>query len=59
MSAGEKGANRRIRLLLMIFVLGSVSFEQAVDGLPHQLTASSDERFEQGLDVLVAGLEAM
>jgi AcrR family transcriptional regulator len=47
------------RLLLMIFVLGSVSFEQAVDGLPHQLTASPDERFEQGLDVLIAGLEAM
>ena len=47
------------RLLLMIFVLGSVSFEQAVDGLPHLLTVAADKRFEQGLDVLVAGLEAM
>jgi AcrR family transcriptional regulator len=47
------------RALLTIFVLGSVSFEQALDGLPHQLTVAPDERFEQGLDVLIAGLEAM
>jgi AcrR family transcriptional regulator len=46
------------RVLLTIFVLGSVSLEQALDGLPHQLTVASDKRFEQGLDVLVAGLEA-
>jgi AcrR family transcriptional regulator len=53
------GRRESARLLLMVFVLGTVSFEQAVDGLPHQLTATPDERFEQGLDVLVAGLEAM
>jgi AcrR family transcriptional regulator len=47
------------RVLLMIFVLGSVSLEQALSGLPHQLTETPDSRFEQGLDVLIAGLEAM
>ena len=47
------------RVLLMIFVMGSVSFEQALDGLPHQLTVAPDTRFEQSLDVLIAGLEAM
>lgn len=46
------------RLLLMIFVLGSVSFEQALDGLPHGLDIAPETRFEQGLDVLIAGLEA-
>jgi TetR/AcrR family tetracycline transcriptional repressor len=46
------------RVLLMIFVMGSVSLEQALDGLPHQLTAAPGVRFEQGLDVLIAGLEA-
>jgi AcrR family transcriptional regulator len=44
------------RLLLMIFILGSVSFEQALDGLPHQLVESPETRFQQGLDVLIAGL---
>ncbi len=44
------------RILLMIFILGSVSFEQALDGLPHQLVESPETRFEQGLDVLIAGL---
>jgi AcrR family transcriptional regulator len=44
------------RLLLMIFILGSVSFEQALDGLPHQLVESPESRFQQGLDVLIAGL---
>ena len=48
-----------VRLLLMIFVNGSVSLEQALDGLPHQLTEPPESRFEQGLDVLIAGLEAM
>ena len=43
----------------MIFVMGSVSFEQALDGLTHQLTVSPDTRFGQGLDVLIAGLGAM
>jgi hypothetical protein len=43
----------------MIFVLGSVSLEQALDGLPHQLTEAPDTRLEQGLDVLIAGLQAM
>jgi hypothetical protein len=43
----------------MIFVMGSVSFEQALDGLPHQLMVSPHDRFEQGLDVLIAGLEAI
>lgn len=47
------------RLLLMIFVMGSVSFEQAIDGLPHGLKVAPDTRFEQGLDTLIAGLEAM
>jgi AcrR family transcriptional regulator len=46
-------------LLLTIFVLGSVSLEQALQGLPHQLVVAPDTRFEQGLDVLIAGLEAM
>jgi hypothetical protein len=36
-----------------------VSFEQAIDGLPHQLTVSPDARFAQGLEVLIAGLESM
>jgi AcrR family transcriptional regulator len=47
------------RVLMMIFVLGSVSFEQAIDGLPHQLTVPPDVRFEQGLDLLIAGFDAM
>ena len=47
------------RMLLMIFILGSVSLEQALDGLPHQLAESPECRFEQGLDVLIAGLCAM
>lgn len=47
------------RLLLMIFVMGSVSLEQALDGLPHQLIEPPEARFEQGLDVLIAGLETM
>ena len=47
------------RILLMIFVLGSVSLEQALDGLAHQLTETPDARFEQGIDVLIAGLEAL
>ncbi|WP_019925310.1 TetR/AcrR family transcriptional regulator C-terminal domain-containing protein [Nocardia sp. BMG111209] len=47
------------RILLMIFVMGSVTFEQAVEGLPHPLTVTPDTRFEQGLDVLIAGLETL
>jgi AcrR family transcriptional regulator len=55
--AGVPPARREsARILLMIFILGSVSFEQALDGLPHQLTESPASRFEQGLDVLIAGL---
>ncbi len=55
--AGVPPARREsARLLLMIFILGSVSFEQALDGLPHQLVESSESRFQQGLDVLIAGL---
>jgi AcrR family transcriptional regulator len=46
------------RVLLMIFVMGSVSFEQALEGLPHQLTVAPETRFKQGLDVLIAGLDA-
>jgi hypothetical protein len=46
------------RMLLMIFILGSVSFEQALDGLPHQLVEEPEGRFAQGLDVLIAGLRA-
>ena len=46
------------RMLLMIFILGSVSLEQALDGLPHQLTESPESRFAQGLDMLIAGLAA-
>ena len=47
------------RVLLLTFVLGSVSFEQALDGLPHQLMVPALTRYEQALDVLIAGLEAM
>jgi AcrR family transcriptional regulator len=55
--AGVPPARREsARILLMIFILGSVSFEQALDGLPHQLTESPESRFTQGLDVLIAGL---
>jgi AcrR family transcriptional regulator len=55
--AGVPPARREsARLLLMIFILGSVSFEQALDGLPHQLVESPETRFQQGLDVLIAGL---
>lgn len=55
--AGVPPARREsARMLLMIFILGSVSFEQALDGLPHQLTESPESRFRQGLDVLIAGL---
>jgi TetR/AcrR family tetracycline transcriptional repressor len=55
--AGVPPARREsARILLMIFILGSVSFEQALDGLPHQLTESPELRFTQGLDVLIAGL---
>lgn len=43
-------------MLLMIFILGSVSFEQAFDGLPDQLTESPESRFRQKLDLLIAGL---
>jgi AcrR family transcriptional regulator len=57
--AGVPPARREsARILLMIFILGSVSFEQALDGLPHQLTESPDARFAQGLDMLLAGLGA-
>jgi AcrR family transcriptional regulator len=57
--AGVPPARREsARILLMIFILGSVSFEQALDGLPHQLTESPESRFTQGLDVLIAGLGA-
>ena len=55
--AGVPPARREsARMLLMIFILGSVSFEQAFDGLPHHLTDSPESRFERGLDVLIAGL---
>lgn len=47
------------RVLLMIFVMGAVKFEQAIEGRPHQLTVPPEVRYEQGLDVLIAGLEAM
>lgn len=43
----------------MIFVIGSVSFERALEGLPHQLIVPPDSRFEQGPEVLIAGLEAL
>lgn len=57
--AGVKAPRREAaRVLLMTFVMGSVSFEQALDGLPHQLVEDPDIRFEQGLDMLIAGLEA-
>jgi AcrR family transcriptional regulator len=57
--AGVPPARREsARLLLMIFILGSVSFEQALDGLPHQLIETPESRFQQGLDVLIAGLSA-
>lgn len=46
------------RMLLMVFVMGSVSSEQALDGLDHDLTIPAEVRFEQGLDMVMAGLEA-
>jgi AcrR family transcriptional regulator len=46
------------RMLLMVFVMGSVSSEQALNGLEHDLTVPPEVRFEQGLDMVVAGLEA-
>ncbi|WP_428341777.1 TetR family transcriptional regulator [Mycobacterium sp.] len=52
------GRRESARILLMIFILGSVSFEQALAGLPHQLTESPDARYTQGLDMLLAGLSA-
>jgi hypothetical protein len=52
------GRRESARMLLMIFILGSVSLEQALDGLPHQLVEEPDSRFTQGLDVLIAGLRA-
>lgn len=55
--AGVPPARRAsARMLLMIFILGSVSFEQALDGLSHQLTEAPETRFQQGLDMLIAGL---
>ena len=58
--AGVPSARREsARMLLMIFILGSVSLEQALDGLPHQLTEAPESRFQQGLDMLIAGLCAM
>jgi TetR/AcrR family transcriptional regulator, tetracycline repressor protein len=52
------GRREAARMLLMVYVMGSVSFEQALDGLDHDLTVPPDVRFEQGLDMVVAGLEA-
>jgi TetR/AcrR family transcriptional regulator, tetracycline repressor protein len=46
------------RMLLMVFVMGSVSSEQALKDLDHKLTVPPERRFEQGLDIVVAGLEA-
>jgi len=46
------------RMLFMVFVMGSVSSEQTLDGLDHDLKVPAEVRFEQGLDMLVAGLEA-
>ena len=44
--AGVLPARREsAHILLMIFILGSVSFEQALDGLPHHLTESPESRF--------------
>jgi hypothetical protein len=47
------------RVLLMVFIMGSVSFEQAIEGLPTQLHTDPAARFEQGLDVLIAGIESL
>ena len=46
------------RMLLMVFVMGTVSSEQALAGLDHDLKVPAELRFEQGLDMVVAGLEA-
>lgn len=46
------------RMMVMVFVLGSVSSEQALTGLPHVLKVPPGVRFEHGLDMLIAGLEA-
>jgi AcrR family transcriptional regulator len=47
------------QILLMIFILGSVKFEQAIEGLSHQLAENPETRFQQGLDIVIAGLEAI
>lgn len=52
------GRREAARMLLMVYVMGSVSFEQALDGLDHELAVDPDTRFEQGLDMVVAGLES-
>ena len=54
-----EGCREGTRVLLMVFVLGSVSFEQAIEGLPTQLRVDPAKRFEQGLEVLIAGIESI
>lgn len=59
LDAGVPPARREAaRMLLMVFVLGSVSSQQALAGLDHELKVPAGRRFEQGLDMVVAGLEA-
>ncbi|TDO12076.1 TetR family transcriptional regulator [Mycobacterium sp. BK086] len=53
------GKRESARILLTVFILGSVKFEQAIEGLPHQLTEGPETRFQQGLDIVIAGLEAV
>ena len=44
-------------MLLTVFIVGSVSLEQAIDGLPHRLRTSATKRFDHGLDLIIAGFE--
>lgn len=45
------------QMLLTAFIVGSVSLEQAIEDLPHRLRTSAVVRFDQGLDVIIRGLE--
>jgi TetR/AcrR family tetracycline transcriptional repressor len=56
--AGLKPSQREAAKVLMItFIMGSVSLEQAIEGHRHSLTMAHEKRFEQGLRMLIAGLE--
>lgn len=51
------GQRESAHLLLTVFIVGSVTLEQAIDGLPHRLRMSATRRFDQGLDLIIAGFQ--